>query len=111
VLKQVEAGRTVKEVAREMGVSEATIYTWKSKYGGMEVSEARLSMRRPPLSTMTGQNCDPAGAARRAYHSVQNGAIGDQELTVGVREVVGIFALKISAHGKPEPVFKKSVAC
>jgi len=32
------------------------------------------SMRRPPLSTMTGQNCDPAGAARRAFHSVQNGA-------------------------------------
>jgi putative transposase len=41
VLKQVEAGRTVKEVARELGVSEATIYTWKSKYGGMEVNEAR----------------------------------------------------------------------
>ena len=41
VLKQVEAGRTAKEVARELGVSEATIYTWKSKYGGMEVSEAR----------------------------------------------------------------------
>jgi len=40
-LKQVEAGRTVKEVARELGVSEATIYTWKSKYGGMEVSDAR----------------------------------------------------------------------
>ena len=28
VLKQVEAGRTVQEVARELGVSEATIYTW-----------------------------------------------------------------------------------
>jgi putative transposase len=40
-LKQVEAGRTVKEMARELGVSEATIYTWKSKYGGMEVSEPR----------------------------------------------------------------------
>jgi putative transposase len=40
-LKQVEAGRTVKEIARELGVSEATIYTWKSKYGGMEVSETR----------------------------------------------------------------------
>jgi putative transposase len=39
VLKQVEAGRTVKEVARELGVSEATIYTWKSKYGGMEVKK------------------------------------------------------------------------
>jgi putative transposase len=41
VLKRVEAGQTVKDVARELGVSEATIYTWKSKYGGMEVSDAR----------------------------------------------------------------------
>ena len=40
-LKQMEAGRVVKDLARELGVSEATIYTWKSKYGGLEVSEAR----------------------------------------------------------------------
>ena len=41
VLKQMEAGRKVAELAREVGVSEATLYTLKSKYGGMEVSEAR----------------------------------------------------------------------
>jgi putative transposase len=41
VLKQHEAGRKVQELARELGVSEATIYTWKSKYGGMDVSEAQ----------------------------------------------------------------------
>ena len=41
VLQQMEAGRKVAEVAREVGVSEATLYIWKSKYGGMEVSEAR----------------------------------------------------------------------
>ncbi len=41
VLKQMEAGRKVSELARELGVSEATLYTWKSKYGGMEVNEAR----------------------------------------------------------------------
>ena len=41
VLKQMEAGRKVPELARELGVSEATLYTWKSKYGGMEVNEAR----------------------------------------------------------------------
>ena len=41
VLKQMEAGRKVADLAREVGVSEATLYTWKSKYGGMEVSEAR----------------------------------------------------------------------
>jgi putative transposase len=41
ILKQQEAGRKVPELAREHGVSEATIYTWKSKYGGMEVNEAQ----------------------------------------------------------------------
>ena len=41
VLKQHEAGRKVPDLAREIGVSAATIYTWKSKYGGMEVDEAR----------------------------------------------------------------------
>ena len=41
ILKQHEAGRKVQELAREIGVSEATIYTWKSKYGGMDVSEAQ----------------------------------------------------------------------
>jgi putative transposase len=41
VLKQDEAGRKVPELAREIGVSEATIYTWRSKYGGMEVSDAQ----------------------------------------------------------------------
>jgi putative transposase len=35
-LKQVEAGRTVEDVAREQGVSKHTIYAWKTKYGGME---------------------------------------------------------------------------
>lgn len=41
ILKQVEAGRTVVEVCRENGVGESTFYKWKSKYGGMEINEAR----------------------------------------------------------------------
>ena len=40
-LKQVEAGRKVEEVAREVGVSKHTLYAWKAKYGGMNVSEAQ----------------------------------------------------------------------
>lgn len=40
-VKQVESGRSVKEVARETGVTEQTLYIWKNKYGGMEVSDAR----------------------------------------------------------------------
>ncbi|BEQ13170.1 MAG: transposase [Deltaproteobacteria bacterium] len=39
ILKEVEGGRTAKEVCREYGVSSATYYKWKSKYGGMEASD------------------------------------------------------------------------
>ena len=41
VLKQVEAGRAVEDVARECGVSKHTIHAWRSKYGGMNVNEAQ----------------------------------------------------------------------
>ncbi len=41
VLQEVESGRAVKEVCREYGVSTASYYTWKSKFGGMDVNEAR----------------------------------------------------------------------
>ena len=41
VLKAVEGGRTVREVCREYGISDATFYNWKSKYGGMEASDVR----------------------------------------------------------------------
>jgi putative transposase len=40
-VKQVEAGRRAEEIAREIGVSKHTIYAWKQKYGGMDVSEAQ----------------------------------------------------------------------
>jgi putative transposase len=40
VVKQLEAGRTVAEIAREVGVSTYAIYSWKAKYGGVEPNEA-----------------------------------------------------------------------
>lgn len=40
-VKQMEAGRPVKELAREMGVTDQTLYNWKAKYGGLEVSDAK----------------------------------------------------------------------
>ena len=41
VLQEVEPGSTVKDVCREHGIAEGTYYRWKSKYGGLDVSEAR----------------------------------------------------------------------
>lgn len=41
ILKEHEAGQSAGELARRYGVAENTIYRWKSKYGGMEISDAK----------------------------------------------------------------------
>ena len=41
VLKEHEAGAKTADLGRKHGVSEATLYNWKAKYGGLEVSEAK----------------------------------------------------------------------
>jgi putative transposase len=38
-IKKQEAGVAVKEICRELGISDATFYNWKAKYGGMEASD------------------------------------------------------------------------
>ena len=40
-LKETEAGRKVSEICRDHGVSTATFYQWRSKYGGMEASDVK----------------------------------------------------------------------
>ncbi len=41
VLREHEAGASAADLARKHGVSQATLYNWKAKYGGMDVSEAK----------------------------------------------------------------------
>ena len=41
VLNEVEGGRMVKDICREYGISDATYYNWKSKYGGMTASDIK----------------------------------------------------------------------
>ena len=41
VLKEHEAGASAADLARKHGVSQGTLYNWKAKYGGMDVSEAK----------------------------------------------------------------------
>lgn len=41
ILKEADAGIQVKEICRKYGISDATYYTWKKKYGGLQVSEVR----------------------------------------------------------------------
>ena len=50
ILKEHEAGTAVSELCRKHGVSDASIYKWKVKFGGMDVSEAKR------LNTLEDEN-------------------------------------------------------
>jgi putative transposase len=50
ILREQEAGTSTAEVCRKHGVSSATFYKWKSKYGGLDVSDARR------LKTLEAEN-------------------------------------------------------
>ena len=41
ILKEAEAGMAVAELCRKHGISDATFYNWRSKFGGMDVSDAK----------------------------------------------------------------------
>ena len=50
ILKEHQAGFGAKELCRKHGISDATFYKWRSKYGGMEMSDARR------LKTLESEN-------------------------------------------------------
>ncbi len=41
ILKEVETGKLVKDICRKYGISDATYYNWKAKYGGMESADIK----------------------------------------------------------------------
>lgn len=41
ILKEFDAGKNIQDLSRSYGVSRGTIYSWKSKYGGMEMNELK----------------------------------------------------------------------
>ena len=78
-VKQLEAGRPVKELAREMGVTDQTLYNWKSKYGGMEVSDAKR------LRSLEDEN-------RRLKHLVADLSLDKEVLKAVIRKTGGASA-------------------
>ncbi len=55
ILKEAEAGAVVTELCRKHGMSSATYYAWKAKYGGLEVSGKRSFSALPPVLTIIGR--------------------------------------------------------
>lgn len=75
VLREVDAGAASKEVCRRHGISRETLYRWKSKYGGLDVNEAKR------LRQLEEEN-------RQLKHLVA-------DLTLDVRALRGVLAKKI----------------
>ena len=73
VLKRMEAGQKARDLARELGVSEGTLYGWKSKFGGMEVNEARR------LKELEDEN-------RRLKHMVADLSLDKEALKTVIRK-------------------------
>jgi len=91
VLKQVEAGRKVEEVAREAGVSKHTIYAWKAKYGGME------SERSARSEAVAGREWVTQEAGGGFKFGQGCAAVGDPKKTGGARSPEG--GCRASARG------------
>ena len=61
ILKEADVGRPVKEICRKHGISDATYYNWKSKYGGMNASDLkRLKEMESEMSTLKRMYADLA---------------------------------------------------
>jgi putative transposase len=77
-LKQVESGRAVEDVARELGVSKHTLYAWKAKYGGMDVSQAQEAKQLRDENTRLRKLVDGPESGQRHV------AGGDRKKRVGL---------------------------
>ncbi len=61
ILKEQEQGKTVVEICREHGISQATFYNWKSKYGGMDANQLKkLKEMEAELTTFKKMYADLA---------------------------------------------------
>ena len=56
ILREAEAGAVVTELCRKHGMSSATYYAWKAKFGGLEVSDAKR-LRRSRRRTRGSSGC------------------------------------------------------
>ncbi len=74
ILKEAEAGLPVKELCRKYNISDATFYTWRKKYGGLEVSEARR------LKALEEENSTESTDRREQARGCAHHAVGDDDI-------------------------------
>ena len=85
VLKEHEAGAKTADLARKHGVSEATLYNWKAKYGGMDVSEAKrlkqLEDENAKLKKLLAEQMLDAAALRELLSKKMVGSLSSAKVS------------------------------
>ncbi|MCC8960650.1 IS3 family transposase [Bradyrhizobium sp. Pear77] len=94
VLKEHEAGATTANLARKHGVSEATIYNWKAKFGGMEASEAKrlksLEEENAKLKKLLAEQMLDAAALRELLFKKMVGPAAKRAAVAHLKAVMGL---------------------
>ncbi|WP_363346330.1 IS3 family transposase [Methylocystis echinoides] len=94
VLREHEAGAKTADLARKHGVSEATLYNWKAKYGGMDVSEAKrlkaLEEENVKLKKLLAEAMLDASALRELLFKKMVGPAAKREGVAHLRAAMGL---------------------
>ncbi|MFS8115799.1 IS3 family transposase [Rhizobium jaguaris] len=94
VLKEQEAGVKVADLCRKYGISDATFYNWKAKYGGMEVSEAKrlkaLEEENAKLKKLLAEQMLDAAALRELLFKKMVGPAAKREAVMHLKAVMGL---------------------
>ncbi|PCD64709.1 MULTISPECIES: IS3 family transposase [Rhizobium] len=94
VLKEQEAGAKAADLCRKHGISEATFYNWKAKYGGMEISEAKrlkaLEDENAKLKKLLAEQMLDAAALRELLFKKMVGPAAKREAVTHLKAVMGL---------------------
>ncbi|MGV4794766.1 IS3 family transposase [Rhizobium sp. F40D2] len=94
VLKEQEAGAKAGDLCRKHGISEATFYNWKAKYGGMEVSEAKrlkaLEDENARLKKLLAEQMLDAAALRELLGKKMVGPAAKRDAVTHLKTVMGL---------------------
>ena len=93
ILREQEAGAKAADLARKYGVSETTLYNWKAKFGGMDVSEAKrlkaLEEENARLKKLLAEDARCGGASRASVKKMVGPAV-KREAVAHLRAVMGL---------------------
>lgn len=94
VLKAQEGGKKVADLCRKLGISEATFFRWKEKFGGMELSEAKAHRQLEDENRELRQKVDDLALDNRVLrHIVEEKVASVEERRAAVRVLMNNFDL------------------